>query len=86
MHKAETTVPDIARTIGRSYNCVRNYLEKKGPYKPCGGPSPKLKEREKRQNILTTSTYGSNLLRKTTCTLALNVSKETVGKFIRGEG
>ena len=86
MHMAETSVPDIARTVGRSYNCVRNYLEKKGPYKPCGGPSPKLKEPEKRQNIRTISTTDSSLLRKTTCTLDLKVSKETVGRFIRDEG
>ena len=45
LHKAGISVSNIARAIGRSYNCVRNYLASKIPYKHGGGSSPKLKER-----------------------------------------
>ena len=48
MRETGATVTDIATAIGRSYNCVNNFLSRNRAYVHAGGPKKKLDEREKR--------------------------------------
>ena len=85
MHKAGTSISDIARAFGRSYNCVRKYLARKGPYKHGSGSSPKLKDRAKRPIIRTISINDSLSLRNIASTLEPG-PKINRSQFIRDEG
>ena len=42
------SVSEIAEALGRSYNCVANYIKREGPYKHGGGYPENLNERAKR--------------------------------------
>ena len=52
MHKAGTSVSDIARAIGRSYVCVRKYLASKKPYETGGSIGQKPNWRKHRLGVL----------------------------------
>ena len=80
------SVSEIAEALGRSYNCVANYIKREGPYKHGGGYPEKLNERAKRQIIRALTVRDPPSLSKLISELKLEVSKETVRKFIQNDG
>ena len=80
------SVSEIAEALGRSYNCVANYIKREGPYKYGGGHPEKLNERAKRQIIRSLTVRDPPSLSKLISELKLEVSKETVRKFNQNDG
>ena len=80
------SVSEIAEALGRSYNCVANYIKREGPYKHGGGYPEKLNERAKRQIIRSLTVRDPPSLSKLISELKLEVSKEPVRKFIQNDG
>ena len=79
------SVSEIPEALGRSYNCVANYIKREGPYKHGGGYPEKLNERAKRQIIRSLTLKDPPSLSKLISELKLEVSKETVRKFIQND-
>ena len=80
------SVSKIVEALARSYNCVANYIKREGPYKHGGGYPEKLNERAKRQIIRALTVRDPPSLSKLISELKLEVSKETVRKFIQNDG
>ena len=79
-------VTEIAYAMGRSYNCVGNFFKRKRPYTHGGGHQEKLNERTKRQIVRALSVRDPPSLRKLITQLKLEVSKETLRKFLQKDG
>ena len=41
LHEGGKSVTEIADALGRSYNCIENFLKRKKPYTPGGGHQEK---------------------------------------------
>ena len=86
LHEDGKSVTEIADALGRSYNCIGNFLKRKRPYTHGGGHQEKLNERTKRQIVRALSMRDPPSLRKLITQLKLEVSKETVRKFFQKNG
>ena len=86
LHEDGKSVTEIADALGRSYNCIGNFLKRKRPYTHGGGHQEKLNERTKRQIVRALSVRDPPSLRKLITQLKLEVSKETLRKFLQKDG
>lgn len=86
MRETGATVTDIATAIGRSYNCVNNFLSRNRAYVHAGGPKKKLDEREKRHITHVMSRNNPPSIRNLIGDLNLSASKDTVHRFLKEKG
>ena len=77
LHEDGKSVTEIADALGRSYNCIGNFLKRKRPYPHGGGHQEKLNERTKRQIVRPLSVRDPPSLRKLITQLKLEVSRNS---------
>ena len=82
LHEDGKSVTEIADALGRSYNCIGNFLKRKRPYTHGGGHQEKLNER-KRQIVRALSVRDPPSLRKLITQLKFEVSEDTIRKFLQ---
>ena len=80
------SIAAIALKLKRSYNTVKNYKKRNGPYKLAVGPKKKLEIRAKRRIVRELLANETISLKKLVNSLNMDVHISTVSRFLHLEG